>query len=215
MSASPVRIEANRANAQLSTGPITPDGKQRSSENAITHGLTAKSTLLPNEDPHPYKKFSRTLIEDLNPKGALEEQLVQTMADTQWRLKRCRSLEKAVLASELDTRGQIESLNKLSMYEQRLTRNFLNTLKQFRELQAERQQREERDLKEASKIMNHCQTKQIDYNPAEDGFVFTSGQLETWMRRHQRYEEADLAGQLEFNKRFLDSSRPSSSHAHS
>jgi hypothetical protein len=183
--ASAVRIEAgraavNRENAQFSTGPRTPEGKQRSSLNATSHGLTAKRPVLRSEDPQVYQEFCRNLIADLKPQGALEQQLAQNMADTQWRLLRCRSLEQSILMSEHQPSRQIESLAKFSLYEQRLTRNFLATLKQFRELQAERAERTECAVKGAHQIMNHCPTNHIPYDPAlpptDAGFVFSAEQ---------------------------------------
>jgi hypothetical protein len=43
-------VKTNRANAQLSTGPRTPAGKQRSSLNALRHGLTGQIVVMPTED---------------------------------------------------------------------------------------------------------------------------------------------------------------------
>ena len=43
--------EANRRNAQKSSGPRTTQGKRNSCFNAVSHGLTARSVLLPGEDP--------------------------------------------------------------------------------------------------------------------------------------------------------------------
>src|SRR5579864_471208 len=116
------RAAVNRENAQFSTGPRTPEGKQRSSLNATSHGLTAKHPVLRSEDPQAYQEFCRNLIADLKPQGALEQQLAQNMADMQWRLLRCRSLEQSILTSEHQPSRQIESLAKFSLYEQRLTR---------------------------------------------------------------------------------------------
>ena len=48
------RTEANRKNAQRSTGPKTPEGKARSSKNALKHGLTSEELILPGENPEAY-----------------------------------------------------------------------------------------------------------------------------------------------------------------
>jgi len=47
--------EANKANAQRSTGPVTPQGKAAVRLNALTYGLRAHSTLITGEDPEEYK----------------------------------------------------------------------------------------------------------------------------------------------------------------
>src|SRR4030088_1160257 len=99
MSASPISLEANRANAQLSTGPRTEEGKQRSSLNAITHGLFSASAILPHEDSAAYQSFCQKFLENLQPKGMVEEQFAQTIIDTQWRLNRCRSIEQTILSA--------------------------------------------------------------------------------------------------------------------
>ena len=65
--ASESQLEANRLNAQRSTGPRTAEGKARSSQNAVRHGLTAKCPVLPGEDPAEFAAFSEALFEDLTP----------------------------------------------------------------------------------------------------------------------------------------------------
>jgi hypothetical protein len=52
------QIEANRRNALKSTGPTTPEGKQRSPCNAIRHGLTAETVIAALEDSEDYEAFS-------------------------------------------------------------------------------------------------------------------------------------------------------------
>jgi hypothetical protein len=52
----PSRAATNRANSQHSTGPRTESGKQRSSQNALRHGLTARTAVLPTEDPEAYQR---------------------------------------------------------------------------------------------------------------------------------------------------------------
>ncbi len=192
--ASPISLEANRANAQLSTGPRTEEGKQRSSLNATTHGLFATAAVLPHEDPAVYQSFCQKFLKDLQPKGMLEEQLAQTMVDTQWRLNRCRSIEQTILSTPADTvKEQIDALNKFSMYEQRLTRMLQNTLKQYLVMQTNRYHWYEREFKEASTIAKHLGTKEKPYDPSEDGFVLTTAELAARMRRDQRLTGAGRA----------------------
>jgi hypothetical protein len=49
------QIEANRRNALRSTGPKTGEGKQRASQNAVRHGLTAETVIIPLEDADDYQ----------------------------------------------------------------------------------------------------------------------------------------------------------------
>ena len=53
------QLTANSANAQLSTGPRTEPGKHRSCQNSLKHGLTAKTVLIPGEDPAEYQASHR------------------------------------------------------------------------------------------------------------------------------------------------------------
>ncbi len=108
----PTRAEINRANSQHSTGPRTPAGKQRSSLNALRHGLTGHVIVLPSEDRAAYETHTQRLFDDLQPKGALEEQLVQSLADTSWRINRIAALETNLLASPWPP----PSANKLAHY---------------------------------------------------------------------------------------------------
>jgi hypothetical protein len=88
-----VQIEANRRNAQQSTGPRSEIGKKTSSLNALRHGLTSRIVVLPTEDLAVYKTFSAEFLVDLAPETFAERQFAQTIIDTQWRLNRVRSLE--------------------------------------------------------------------------------------------------------------------------
>jgi len=202
MSTSPARIEANRSNAENSTGPRTLEGKQRSASNSLRHGLTAKTPLLPTEDPQAYQDFCQTYLAGLQPQGALEEHLARTLADTQWRLERCRHIEQSILDGEPGP-AQIDSLNKFSLYEHRLSRVFQTTLKQFLELKSARKLQEEKDLKDAAKVLKLFLSEKKQWDPAQDGFVFSIAQVETWLRRHEHVEAADQARMMRFNRQFF------------
>jgi hypothetical protein len=92
------QIEANRSNALHGTGPRTADGKARSSRNALTHGLTAQEIVIPGEDVAAYRSFEQQLIEDLQPNGACELELVERLVTTYWRLRRIPRFEAALMA---------------------------------------------------------------------------------------------------------------------
>jgi len=94
------QIEANRLNAQGSTGPRTPDGKERVASNALKHGLTGKRVVLPNENPEEFDTFRSALWEELAPRGALEEVLAEEIVADVWRLRRVPILEATVHARD-------------------------------------------------------------------------------------------------------------------
>ena len=91
------RSATNRANALLSTGPRTDSGKQRSSLNALRHGLTAASAVLPSEDQAAFDAHRRGFFDEYQPATPTETQLTQELADTAWRLNRIPLLEASLL----------------------------------------------------------------------------------------------------------------------
>jgi hypothetical protein len=92
------QIEANRSNALNGTGPRTAEGKGRSSRNALTHGLTAQEIVIPGEDAAAYRSFEQQLIDDLQPNGSCELELIERLAATYWRLRRIPRFEAALMA---------------------------------------------------------------------------------------------------------------------
>jgi hypothetical protein len=91
------QIEANRRNALGSTGPKTDDGKQRASQNAVRHGLTAETIITPVEDPDDYKAFEQAVTADYEAETAVERELVLRLASLLWRLRRATSIETGLL----------------------------------------------------------------------------------------------------------------------
>ena len=87
------QIEANRRNALRSTGPKTETGKQRSSKNAVRHGLTAETVIEPLEDPEDYKAFEQAVTADYEAETAVERELVLRLASLLWRLRRSTLIE--------------------------------------------------------------------------------------------------------------------------
>jgi hypothetical protein len=90
------QIESNRRNAQKS-GPKTQNGKQRSSQNAVRHGLTAETVIGPLEDPADYQAFEQAVTTAYDAETAVERELVLRPASLLWRLRRATSAETGLL----------------------------------------------------------------------------------------------------------------------
>jgi hypothetical protein len=151
----------NHASSPPASGR-TPEGKARSSMNALRQGLTARVVVLPTEDMAAYKAFSKEIVDRLDAQTPVERQFAQTVADNQWRINRIRSIEDGMLgtghfeaAGDFDDntsdpevhsamtaarafRQHSHSFVNLSIYEQRLHRSMKEALRRLKELQTER-----------------------------------------------------------------------------
>ena len=87
------QIDANRLNAQKSTGPNTPEGRDAVRFNALRHGLTAKHAVLENENEQEFQEMLEAFEAEHQPIGPTENLLVQQMVMAAWRLQRLRALE--------------------------------------------------------------------------------------------------------------------------
>jgi hypothetical protein len=133
------QIEANRRNAQLSTGPRTPGGKARVALNALQHGLTGKQVVLPNENSDEFDAFRSALRNDLCPQGSIEEVLADKVVADAWRLRRVPVLEaEAHQHCWPPLEGSDRTFAILSRHEEALTRSLLRTLHELERLQARR-----------------------------------------------------------------------------
>src|ERR1700755_2257627 len=100
------QIEANRRNARLSTGPITDEGKRRSRQNAVRHGLTAETVITSLEDAEDYAAFEMAVTADYDAESAVERELVLKLAGLWWRLRRATAIETGLF--ELQVRHLLE-----------------------------------------------------------------------------------------------------------
>jgi hypothetical protein len=170
------RIRASRANATLST-----------------------------EDPAEYQRHCRQFFDEYQPATPTESQLTQEIADTAWRLNRLPPLEAALLGRAADPPSEQarmafdivdahRALATLGMHSHRLSRQFQKALDQLREIQSERRQQQERDLKQAAALLELYKHKGIPYHPAElfpaGGFVFSKDQIEAFAERLKRINES-------------------------
>src|SRR3954470_22075633 len=100
------RAAANRLNAQKSTGPRTPEGKARSALNALKHGVTARTPLLPGDDPEELVQLTTDLLKDLDPQNALEREVADRVVGICWRRRRLWRAEEEIIAREFGDVGE-------------------------------------------------------------------------------------------------------------
>jgi hypothetical protein len=94
------QIEANRRNAQLSSGPITEEGKRKSRQNAVRHGLTAETVIDAFEDAGDYAAFELAVASEYDAQSAVERELVLRLASLLWRLRRATSIETGLFEAQ-------------------------------------------------------------------------------------------------------------------
>jgi hypothetical protein len=181
------RAATNRANSLHSTGPRTESGKQRSSRNALRHGLSSQTAVLPTEDPEAYNRHIQQFVDEYAPATVTETQLVHEMANTAWRLNRIPFLETDLLSQDPNPQTLIPMLAKLGLHGARLSRQFQKALDHLRDIQEQRRRLERSQLTEAAELFLRQERKGLPWDPAafanETGFVFSKDRLE----RHTRH----------------------------
>jgi hypothetical protein len=108
------QIEANRRNAEHSTGPRSEAGKQRSSRNAFRHGLTAETVIEPLEDAEHYATFEEAIAASFDPETAVERELILRLANLLWRLRRATSIETALFQVKMGHNSGPQPASELS-----------------------------------------------------------------------------------------------------
>ncbi|HEY3456326.1 MAG TPA: hypothetical protein VGK64_17235 [Bryobacteraceae bacterium] len=155
----------------------------KSSLNAVKAVLTGRAVLLPSDDVAEYERHLAAYAEEFAPVGLLETNLVQSIADTDWRLRRIPALESALFA-----RGRIEFAELFN--EQDLAarphlidaHTFITYEKQIRNLQlqeARLARRREKEIAELRKLQAERIQKQQQEIPA-NGFVFSTPQTSSF-----------------------------------
>jgi hypothetical protein len=193
------QINANRENAKLSTGPTSEIGLERSSQNARKHGLTGRTIHLTKSEEEPYRQLCEGLFASLNPKGAHEEYLVESIVDCRWRIGQISRIEAGLYAlgeiehAELFAKHPAQKaedlcrahtftlkqkeFDKLNRYQGRLERQAALDLKKLEELQAVRKAQELKDFQDAGSLWVQSVNTQQPFDPADFGFVWSEDQL--------------------------------------
>jgi hypothetical protein len=134
---STAQILAHRQNAELSSGPVTPEGCARVSQNATRFGLFSVANFVRPEEQGIFASFESGYVSELAPDSSLEETLAREIIHAAWRLRRCANLEIAP-PEDLDD----EALDRLQISIDRARaaaqRTFHRSLKELRRLQSER-----------------------------------------------------------------------------
>jgi hypothetical protein len=149
VSVSSARAEASRKNGAKSHGPKTKEGKARSAQNALKHGLRAQKYLvLPEEDAAEFAELEAALLEELAPVGVLQTVLARRVAVAAWRLARADLIEADLFAERRWADGGpglclirdgngTRSFETLLRYRGAAMAEFWRALKTLKALQAE------------------------------------------------------------------------------
>ena len=133
------QINANRQNAQKSTGPKTQAGKDRSRFNGLVHGLRAESLIIPGEDQSKFDEHLERLSNAWNPQDEMEEGLVEQIAVNQWKLARLDRAEARLHADpELDSAAFVMAIHRMYLTQSRLERTVSSTIADLQRYRQER-----------------------------------------------------------------------------
>jgi hypothetical protein len=181
------RARINRENARQSTGPVTEDGKRKSSLNGFKHGLTGQRMILQDHEVEPYRRMSAALHSDYRPKTEIESQLVQKIADCNMRLNRIAAIDsnllntgiaentneapcdatESVIAQTRSWVKQADSFEKLGRYEARISRQMVQYIRELDRIQARRKSTTEttESKKDSSKFGSLRKTPPANWIP--------------------------------------------------
>ena len=141
--------QGSRHNGGQSGGPKTPEGKARSSQNALKHGMRAqKHVLLPDEDGAEFAALETAMVEELAPVGALQIVLARRVAVAAWRLARADRIEVELFEERRSADGGLglalirdghgpRSFETLLRYRGAAMAEFWRALRTLKALQAE------------------------------------------------------------------------------
>jgi hypothetical protein len=196
--------------------PITPCDPRALGN--FKHGLTGRIFFFNEAERSAYDNLFRGLKECLAPEGALEDQILKSLVDDQWRMTRASCLESSIFAAgaekfaassaatgdpELDlalSQGRVwqaeaKNLNLLSLYTSRFHRRYEKNMAELRRLQIERRAALEQAIEEAALLAHLAKSKGESYNMAEAftrrNFEFSTEEIARMVSRWHRLLEAN------------------------
>ena len=133
--------QANRQNAQKSTGPKTPAGREAVRFNALTYGLRTRAAILPDENAADYSQLWDELEADWLPQTRTERLYLETMVTSQWLLKRVAESEQKIYLFIAFGEQQCKMLAYVTKQRAQLERSFRTAIADMQQSQQERQAR--------------------------------------------------------------------------
>jgi hypothetical protein len=194
---SDAQLAANRANGELSTGPRTKEGKRRASLNAVKHGLAGRTVVLPKENKDEYLEFAKRIVDSLEPRTPVEEELAQCIADQYWRLRRVKRIE-----DELVERGEatLQHFSTFGIYVQRIERGLKEAERRLREMQTLRKAKEEAKKTEEIGAYRFHKMMEMEWDPEMFGFVHSGEELEEEIGRRDMRKAGILAARWDYDR---------------
>jgi len=165
--ATQAQIQANRQNAQKSTGPKTSEGKAAVSQNAVKHGLFAAEAVISVEDPADYELYRDEYLAELAPVGMVESMLAERIVSLSWRLQRAERMHNEAIDVKIERESPYNDrfssqqndsapnlilgwivikdlansrvLERLELYERRIENSLYKTINRLKQYQVIRQ----------------------------------------------------------------------------
>ena len=199
------QLDANRANAQLSTGPRTEEGKQRAALNHVTHGFTGQTLVLSAAEKDAYQAFNDSSLAELAPAGPTESMLVRRIIDNQWRVTQIHATESGIYAlGEIEYGDQFAyrdpstanalcraftlrhyraELDRLHRYERTLMRQVEKDKAELAQHQQNRKAAEAAQMEQAAALYAWHESKGLPFDPAKFGFDLSIPEIQRHIER--------------------------------
>ncbi len=134
---------ASRANGAKSRGPVTSEGRLRSSRSSIERGMLARTVVLDRESRPRFDALMTSLQAELRPEATTENPLIHKMTVSHWRLMRLWGMERSGFSNQVNDAGPPDarggkSVVHLNEYEMRFDRQFTRALDRFEKFRATR-----------------------------------------------------------------------------
>jgi hypothetical protein len=167
--------EANRKNAQHSTGPTTPAGKAAIRFNALTYGLRTRATMLPDENAADYSQLWDEFEADWQPQTRTERCYLETMVTSQWLLKRVAECEQKIYLYIHFGEQQCKMLAYVAKQRAQLERSFRTAIADMKQSQQERNAQRPQPLEQTAQAAQPPAHQPAEPQTQPPGYVMSEG----------------------------------------